>query len=465
MGGLGRFRGRPVVVIGTEKGDDTESRVAHNFAWPGRGLPQGSPPAGTRRALQPPRAHLRGHQRRLPRHRCGGARPGRGDRPLGRGCLQAPVPIVATIIGEGGSGGAIALAAADRVLMLEHAIYSVISPEGCASILVARRSPGRHGRRRAAADGGRPPGAPPGGHRCRRTAGRRAPRPAGIGGGARRSRVAGAGRAGGHGWPDADRAAPGEIPGDGPRDRRLTRNRPEARLFQLADEAVGLRGFGPFAEVLLVSARPVLHARRRPRHLAPRAEQPDRLLTLLRHAHPPLPRVLHLHKPQRRPPPPAATALAAATACRRPGRVRPVQVARHHWHLCPCHERPDPWTEPPHLPGAAAGALREQQEDEPVLRPAGRAAGQGPSTEVALAPHRQRVDRQGRKPGRWRACRRTPRRPRGSRRGGPTGAAARRAPSVSASRWLPWLATMTKGGSAGQVLAAPRWARRWNTDR
>ena len=75
------------------------------------------------------------YRRRLSRHRRRGARPGRSDRALDRACLDLGVPNVALIIGEGGSGGAIAIATANRVLMLEHAIYSVISPEGAASIL------------------------------------------------------------------------------------------------------------------------------------------------------------------------------------------------------------------------------------------------------------------------------------------------------------------------------------------
>ena len=136
VGGLGRFGGRPVVVIGTEKGEDTEGRVRHNF---GMAKPEGYRKA--RRLLE-----LAG-QFRLPVLTfvdTAGAFPGVEAEARGQAeaiarsieaCLQAPVPIVATVIGEGGSGGAIALAAGDRVLMLEHAIYSVISPEGCASIL------------------------------------------------------------------------------------------------------------------------------------------------------------------------------------------------------------------------------------------------------------------------------------------------------------------------------------------
>ena len=136
VGGLGRFGGRPVVVLGTEKGEDTEGRVRHNF---GMAKPEGYRKA--RRLIE-----LAG-QFGLPVLTfvdTAGAFPGVEAEARGQAeaiarsieaCLQAPVPIVATVIGEGGSGGAIALAAGDRVLMLEHAIYSVISPEGCASIL------------------------------------------------------------------------------------------------------------------------------------------------------------------------------------------------------------------------------------------------------------------------------------------------------------------------------------------
>jgi acetyl-CoA carboxylase carboxyl transferase subunit alpha len=136
VGGLGRFEGRPVMVIGTEKGEDTETRVHHNF---GMAKPEGYRKA--RRLLE-----LAGRFKLpvLTFVDTAGAFPGIEAEARGQAeaiarsveaCLQAPVPIVATIIGEGGSGGAIALAAGDRVLMLEHAIYSVISPEGCASIL------------------------------------------------------------------------------------------------------------------------------------------------------------------------------------------------------------------------------------------------------------------------------------------------------------------------------------------
>ncbi len=136
VGGLGRFNGRPVMVIGTEKGTDTDSRVLHNF---GMARPEGYRKA--RRLIE-----LAGRFR-LPLLTfvdTAGAFPGIDAEARGQAeaiarsieaCLAAPVPVVATIIGEGGSGGAIALAAGDRVLMLEHSIYSVISPEGGASIL------------------------------------------------------------------------------------------------------------------------------------------------------------------------------------------------------------------------------------------------------------------------------------------------------------------------------------------
>ncbi len=136
IGGLGRFRGRSVAVLGTEKGNDTESRVKHNFGM--------AKPEGYRKARRIMELAGRFGLPILSFVDTAGAFPGidaeaRGQaeaiaRSIDAG-LDAPVPFVATIIGEGGSGGAIALAAADRVLMLEHAVYSVISPEGCASIL------------------------------------------------------------------------------------------------------------------------------------------------------------------------------------------------------------------------------------------------------------------------------------------------------------------------------------------
>jgi acetyl-CoA carboxylase carboxyl transferase subunit alpha len=136
VGGLGRFKGMSVVVLGTERGADTETRLKHNF---GMARPEGYRKA--RRLME-----LAGRFRLpiLTFVDTAGAFPGIDAEARGQAeaiarsieaCLAAPVPVVASIIGEGGSGGAIALAAGDRVLMLEHAIYAVISPEGCASIL------------------------------------------------------------------------------------------------------------------------------------------------------------------------------------------------------------------------------------------------------------------------------------------------------------------------------------------
>jgi acetyl-CoA carboxylase carboxyl transferase subunit alpha len=136
LGGMGRFHGRPVMVLGTEKGTDTESRVLHNFGM--------ARPEGYRKARRLIELAGRFDLPVLSFVDTSGAFPGIEAEARGQAeaiarsieaCLEAPVPIVATIIGEGGSGGAIALAAGDRILMLEHAVYSVISPEGCASIL------------------------------------------------------------------------------------------------------------------------------------------------------------------------------------------------------------------------------------------------------------------------------------------------------------------------------------------
>ena len=136
LGGLGRFRGRSVVVLGTEKGSDTESRVRHNFGM--------ARPEGYRKARRLMELAGRFNLPILTFIDTSGAFPGIDAEARGQAeaiarsieaCLDAPVPLVATIIGEGGSGGAIALATADQILMLEYAIYSVISPEGCASIL------------------------------------------------------------------------------------------------------------------------------------------------------------------------------------------------------------------------------------------------------------------------------------------------------------------------------------------
>ncbi len=142
LGGIGRFNDQPVMVLGTEKGVDTESRVKHNFGM--------ARPEGYRKARRLVELAGRFGLPVLTFVDTSGAFPGIDAEARGQAeaiarsieaCLQAPVPIVATIIGEGGSGGAIALATGDRILMLEHAVYSVISPEGCASILW--RDPGQ----------------------------------------------------------------------------------------------------------------------------------------------------------------------------------------------------------------------------------------------------------------------------------------------------------------------------------
>ncbi len=136
LGGIGRFNDQPVMVLGTEKGMDTESRVKHNFGM--------ARPEGYRKARRLVELAGRFGLPVLTFVDTSGAFPGIDAEARGQAeaiarsieaCLQAPVPIIATIIGEGGSGGAIALATGDRILMLEHAVYSVISPEGCASIL------------------------------------------------------------------------------------------------------------------------------------------------------------------------------------------------------------------------------------------------------------------------------------------------------------------------------------------
>jgi len=136
VGGIGRFRGHSILVLGTEKGADTEGRLKHNF---GMGRPE-----GYRKARRLMRLADRFGLPVLTLVDTAGAYPGIDAEARGQAeaiaraietCLDIKVPLVAAIIGEGGSGGAIALAAGNTVLMLEHAIYSVISPEGCASIL------------------------------------------------------------------------------------------------------------------------------------------------------------------------------------------------------------------------------------------------------------------------------------------------------------------------------------------
>jgi acetyl-CoA carboxylase carboxyl transferase subunit alpha len=136
LGGLGRFRGHSVVVVGQEKGADTESRIKHNFGM--------ARPEGYRKAQRLMRLAARFRIPVLSFVDTAGAYPGIDAEARGQAeaiarsietCLTIEVPVIAAILGEGGSGGAIAIAAGDRVLMLEHAVYSVISPEGCASIL------------------------------------------------------------------------------------------------------------------------------------------------------------------------------------------------------------------------------------------------------------------------------------------------------------------------------------------
>jgi acetyl-CoA carboxylase carboxyl transferase subunit alpha len=136
LGGFARFRGRRVMVLGHEKGADTASRLRHNF---GMGKPE-----GYRKAVRLVKLADRFGLPIVTLVDTSGAFPGIQAEERGQAeaiarsteaCLAAGVPVVAAIVGEGGSGGAVALAAGNRVLMFEHAVYSVISPEGCASIL------------------------------------------------------------------------------------------------------------------------------------------------------------------------------------------------------------------------------------------------------------------------------------------------------------------------------------------
>jgi len=136
MGGLARLGDRPVMVIGHEKGHDTKSRIARNFGM--------ARPEGYRKAIRLMDLANRFGLPIISLVDTPGAFPGKGAEERGQSeaiarstekCLQLKVPLISVIIGEGGSGGAVAFATANRLIMLEHSIYSVISPEGCASIL------------------------------------------------------------------------------------------------------------------------------------------------------------------------------------------------------------------------------------------------------------------------------------------------------------------------------------------
>lgn len=136
MGGLARLGDRPVVVMGHERGNDTASRLEHNFGM--------ARPEGYRKAVRLMDLADRFNMPVVTLVDTPGAYPGKGAEERGQSeaiarstekCLQIKVPLVTVIIGEGGSGGAVAFATANRLAMLEHSVYSVISPEGCASIL------------------------------------------------------------------------------------------------------------------------------------------------------------------------------------------------------------------------------------------------------------------------------------------------------------------------------------------
>ena len=136
VGGVGRLAGRSLVVIGQEKGDDTDSRIKHNFGM--------ARPEGYRKAQRLMKLADRFRLPVLTLVDTPGAYPGMDAEARGQAeaiassidtCLQIGVPLVSVVIGEGGSGGALALASADRVYMLENSVYTVITPEGCASIL------------------------------------------------------------------------------------------------------------------------------------------------------------------------------------------------------------------------------------------------------------------------------------------------------------------------------------------
>ena len=136
LGGIGRFQGQAVVIMGQERGHDTETRLKHNFGM--------ARPEGYRKAQRLMKMAERFQIPIITLVDTAGAYPGMGAEERGQSeaiaksietCLNVTVPTISVVIGEGGSGGAIAIAAADRIYMLEYSIYSVISPEGCASIL------------------------------------------------------------------------------------------------------------------------------------------------------------------------------------------------------------------------------------------------------------------------------------------------------------------------------------------
>lgn len=136
IGGLARFRGQPVMVLGHEKGEDTKTRLKHNFGM--------ARPEGYRKVVRLMQMADRFGLPIITLVDTQGAYPGKGAEERGQAeaiaratdmCLSVGVPLVSVVLGEGGSGGAVAMATGNRLIMLEHAVYSVISPEGCAAIL------------------------------------------------------------------------------------------------------------------------------------------------------------------------------------------------------------------------------------------------------------------------------------------------------------------------------------------
>lgn len=136
LGGVGHFNNRSVLILGQQKGNDTESRLQHNFGM--------ARPEGYRKAKRLIELADKFHLPIISFVNTNGAYPGMDSEERGQSqaiasciqaCVKARVPIISVVIGEGGSGGAVAIATANRILMLEHSFYSVVSPEGCASIL------------------------------------------------------------------------------------------------------------------------------------------------------------------------------------------------------------------------------------------------------------------------------------------------------------------------------------------